>query len=157
MKADLGELDLLRDLAERLGAAPHGGRTALVDKAAQTLCCSRQEVYRRLKDVGFASGRKRRADRGRSMVTKEVALQAAALVQGARRKTGKKTMPLTTALEILRDNGQGSVDTSTGEVKLPESAATLSRIMRRHGCHPAMLQQGKPHAHMQSLHPNHCW
>lgn len=157
MKADLGELDLLRDLATRLGAAPHGGRTALVDKAAQTLCVSRQEVYRRLKDVGFASGRKRRADLGSSMVTKEVAMQAAALVQGARRKTGKKTMPLTTALEILRDNGRGSVDAETGEVRLPESAATLSRIMRRHGCHPAMLQQGKTHTHMQSLHPNHVW
>lgn len=157
MKADLGELDLLRDLAERLGAAPHGGRTAMVDKAAQTLCVSRQEVYRRLKDVGFVSGRKRRVDRGRSIVTKDVALQAAALVQGARRKTGKKTMPLTTALEILRDNGRGSVDAASGEIQLPKSAATLSRIMRRHGCHPAMLQQGKPHTHMQSLHPNHLW
>jgi len=157
MNADLGELDLLRDLAERLGAAPHGGRTALVDKAAQTLCVSRQEVYRRLKDVGYSSGRKPRADRGRSIVTKDVAMQAAALVQGARRKTGKKTMPLTTALDILRDNGRGSVDATTGEVQLPRSASTLSRIMRRHGCHPAMLQQGKPHTHMQSLHPNHVW
>lgn len=157
MKADLGELDLLRDLATRLGAAPHGGRTALVDKAAQTLCVSRQEVYRRLKDVGFDSGRKRRADRGSSIVTKEVAMQAAALVQGARRKTGKRTMPLTETLEILRENGRGSVDAETGEVRLPESTATLSRAMRRHGCHPAMLQQGKPHTHMQSLHPNHVW
>lgn len=157
MKADLGELDLLRDLAARLIAAPHGGRTALVDTAARTLCVSRQEVYRRLKDVGFDSGRKKRADRGSSMVTKEVAMQAAALVQGARRKTGKKTMPLTETLEILRENGRGSVDAETGEVRLPESAATLSRAMRRHGCHPAMLQQGKPHTHMQSLHPNHVW
>jgi hypothetical protein len=44
MKADLGELDLLRNLAERLTAAPHGGRTALVDEAAKILCVSRQEV-----------------------------------------------------------------------------------------------------------------
>lgn len=157
MKADLGELDLLRDLAERLAAAPHGGRTALVDKAAQTLCVSRQEVYRRLKDVGFDSGRKRRSDRGSSMVTKDVAMQGAALVHGARRKTGKKTLPLTQALDILRENGVGSVDAATGEVRLPTSASTLSRAMRRHGCHPAMLEQGRPHTHMQSLHPNHVW
>lgn len=157
MKADLGELDLLRDLAERLAAAPHGGRTALVDTAAQTLCVSRQEVYRRLKDVGFASGRKRRSDRGSSMATKDVAMQAAALVHGARRKTGKKTLPLTQALDILRENGVGSVDAATGEVRLPTSASTLSRAMRRHGCHPAMLEQGRPHTHMQSLHPNHVW
>ncbi len=157
MKADLGELDLLRNLAERLSTAPHGGRTALVDEAAKTLCVSRQEVYRRLKDVGFASGRKRRSDRGSSMATKDVAMQAAALVQGSRRKTGKKTLPLTQALDILRENGRGSVDPKTGEVRLPTSASTLSRAMRRHGCHPAMLEQGRPHTHMQSLHPNHVW
>jgi transposase InsO family protein len=157
MKADLGELDLLRSLAERLGTAPHGGRMALVDEAKKILCVSRQEVYRRLKDVGFRSGRKRRSDRGSSMVTKDVAMQAAALVQGARRKTGKKTMPLTLALDNLRDNGRGSVDAATGEVRLPLSASTLSRAMRRHGCHPAMLEQGRPHTHMQSLHPNHVW
>lgn len=157
MKADLGELDLLRNLAMRLAEAPHGGRTDLVDEAARTLCVSRQEVYRRLKDVGFRSGRKRRVDRGRSMATKDVALKAAALVQGARRKTGKKTMPLTEALDILRENGVGSVDAATGEVRLPTSANTLSRAMRKHGCHPDMLKQDKPHTHMRSLHPNHVW
>ncbi len=157
MHAELGELDYLRDLSTRLAEAPHGGRTALVDRAAEFLRVSRQEVYRRLQDVGYVSGRKRRSDRGRSVVTKDVAMQAAALIQGARRKTGKKTMPLTTALENLRDNGRGSVHAVTGEVQLPKSASTLSRAMIRHGCHPAMLEQGRPHTHMQSLHPNHLW
>ncbi len=157
MGATLGELDVLRDLATRLGAAPHGGRTALVDQAAEVLRVSRQEVYRRLKGVGFNSGRKRRSDRGQSMINEDVAMQAAALVHGARRKTGKKTLPLSVALEILRDSGQGLVDPQTGEVRLPMSATTLSRAMRRHGCHPAMLAQGKPHTHMRSEHPNHVW
>jgi hypothetical protein len=157
MNANLGELDLLRDLAARLAAAPHGGRTAMVDAAAQTLRVSRQEVYRRLAAVGFSSGRKPRADRGRCMVDEDVAKKAAALVQGARRKTGKKTMPLSEALEILRENGVGQVDQETGEVVLPQSSTTLSRAMRKYGCHPAMLVQGKPHSHMQSPHPNWCW
>jgi transposase InsO family protein len=157
MDASLGELDTLRNLAAQLSAAPHGGRTALVDQAATVLRVSRQEVYRRLKSVGFHSGRKPRSDRGRSLVSEGVAMQAAALVQGARRKTGKKTLPLKLALEILRDNGQGEVDPQTGEVLLPLSATTLSRAMRRHGCHPAMLVQGKPHAHLRSEHPNHVW
>jgi len=157
MNANLGELDLLRDLAARLAAAPHGGRTAMVDAAAQTLRVSRQEVYRRLAAVGFSSGRKPRADRGRCMVDEDVAKRAAALVQGARRKSGKKTMPLSEALEILRENGVGQVDQETGEVVLPQSSTTLSRAMRKYGCHPAMLVQGKPHSHMQSPHPNWCW
>lgn len=157
MTPTAGETTYLLDLRERLAAAPHGGKAALVAAAAQLLACSAQEVYRRLKAVGFESGRKRRSDRGRSLVTKDVALEAAALIQGARRKTGKKTMPLTEALNILRDNGHGSVDPATGEVALPTSAATLSRKMRSYGCHPAMLEQGRPHVQMRSLHPNHLW
>jgi transposase InsO family protein len=152
-----GETTYLLELRERLQAAPHGGKAAIVASAAQLLACSAQEVYRRLKAVGYDTGRKRRSDRGRSLVTKDVALEAAALIQGARRKTGKKTMPLTEALEILRDNGHGSVDPATGEVALPTSAVTLSRKMRQFGCHPAMLEQGKPHVQMRSLHPNHVW
>lgn len=157
MNADLGELDLLRDLAARLAQAPHGDRSGLVGQAAACLRVSSQEVYRRLKAVGWTSGRKPRADRGRSLVTREVAKQAAALVQGARRQTGKKTLPLTTTLDILRDNGCGMVHPDTGEVVLPASSSTLSRAMRRYGCHPAMLAQGKPCTGMRSLHPNHVW
>lgn len=157
MNAELGELDLLRDLAGRLAQARHGARSGLVAEAAGLLRVSAQEVYRRLKSVGWTSGRKPRADRGKSLVTEDVAKMAAAVIQGARRKTGKKTLPLTTTLEILRENGKGLVDQETGEVKLPASSTTLARSMRKHGCHPAMLAAGKPSVSLRSLHPNWCW
>jgi hypothetical protein len=82
---------------------------------------------------------------------------AAHLVHVATRANGKRTVPLTVALEILRESGEGAVDPETGEVTLPKSPATLSRAMRRYGCHPAMLAQGKPCSHLRSLHPNHVW
>lgn len=148
MNAELGELDLLRDLARRLGEAPHGGKAVLVDGAARVLGCSRQEIYRRLAEkIGYSSGRKRRRDCGRISVSEDAAKMAATLVKTAMRKNGKKTMPITVARDILVENGEG----------LDVSASTLSRAMRRYGCHPAQLTQGKPCASLRSLHPNHVW
>ena len=148
MNAALGELDTLRALAARLSDAPHGERSSLVADVARLLRCSAQEVYRRLRTVGWSSGRKRRADRGGGRVTEDVAQAVAHLVHQATRANGKRTMPMTVARDILRDNGIEGADVST---------ATLSRAMRRYGCHPSMLEQGSPSIHMRSLHPNHVW
>lgn len=158
MNANLGELDTLRALAARLDDAPHGGRAALVAEAAELLRISRQEVYRRLRKIGWSSGRKPRADKGRISVPEDVARTAAHLVYVATRANGKQTVSITGSLDILRGNGEELADPETGEVTtLPKSAATLSRAMRRYGCHPKQLAQGRPHVHMRSLHPNHVW
>lgn len=146
MKADLGQLDYLRAVAARLCAAPHGQRGGVVAEATELLCCSSQQLYRQLREVGYASGRKTRADRGRTSVTEDVAVKTAALVQQATRANGKRAMPITVAVGIMRNNGLGTAST-----------ATISRAMRRYGCHPAMLAQGKPSVRMRSLHPNHTW
>ena len=158
MTANLGELDTLRELATRLDAAKHGTRTALVADTAKLLCCSPQEVYRRLrKHIGWTSGRKRRSDRGKLIIPEDVAIKAAHLIHKATSATGKRRMRISVARNILEDSGQGGVNWETGEVIMPKSASTLSRAMRAYGCHPDMLKQGKPHTHMRSLHPNHCW
>ena len=157
MKADLGELDYLRKVKERLEAAPHGTRGNVVAEAAELLRCSRQRVYDRLRDVGYESGRKTRCDRGVCSVPEDVAVKGAALLRQSTRAKGKRTMTIGDSLEILRGNGEGAVDRETGEVTLPMSATTLSRAMRRYGCHPAQLAQGKPSIRMRSPHPNHTW
>lgn len=146
MKADLGELDYLREVVRRLEAAPHGTRGAVVAEAADLLCCSKQQLYRRLHDVGYTSGRKTRADRGRTCVTEDIAVKTAALVKQATRANGKRTMPLTVACDIMRENGMNTAST-----------ATMSRAMRRFGCHPSMIAQGTPSVQLKSLHPNHTW
>lgn len=148
MNATAGETTYLLELRERLATAPHGGKSAIVADAAKLLSCSPQEVYRRLREkAGWDSGRKARSDRGQCSVPEEAAVKAAALVRGATRRNKKKTLPITTAQEILQSNGQA-----------PDvSAATLSRAMRKYRCHPTMLAKGKPSSHMRSEHPNHVW
>jgi len=148
MNADRGESTFLLEVCGRLLAAPHGGKSVIVTEAAQRLCCSPQEVYRRLRQkAGYDSGRKTRKDSGQCSVPEDVAVQAAALVRGATRRNKKKTLPITVALDILQDNGR------IADV----SPATLSRAMRLHRCHPTMLAKGKPGTHMRSAHPNHVW
>lgn len=147
--ARVAELDVLRGLAERLETAQHGQAGKLVAEVATLLGCSIQQVYRKLKtDLAWASGRKRRVDAGSMTVSEDTALAAAHLVHIATRANGKRTMPITVARDVLCESGYDEAGVS---------ASTLSRAMRRHGCHPAMLAMGKPSVHLRSLHPNHCW
>lgn len=56
-------------------------------------------------------------------------------------------MPLVTAIDMLRANGQ-----------LPEvSAATVSRQLHQRRLHPDQLANPTPSMQMRSLHPNHLW
>ncbi|WP_285907993.1 DDE-type integrase/transposase/recombinase [Pseudodesulfovibrio pelocollis] len=150
------ETDTLRSLAVRLDEAGHGERQPLVEGVASLLNCSVQTVYRKLKEIGWTSGRKRRSDRGRLWLDEETAKKAAYMLTKATSATGKRRMTISKVRKIMHESGQGGVDWETGEVSMP-APSTLSRAMRAYGCHPSMLRQGKPHTHMRSLHPNHCW
>lgn len=143
--------------AETLRAAPHGGQGAVVRRAAESLGCSVTTLYRWLKAyAGWESGRKCRADKGRTAVPREVALMVAGMVNEATRANGKRTMSIKLATQILEANGLGAVNQQTGEVVMP-SPGTVARAMREQGCHPVQLKTGKPSVRMQSLHPNHTW
>ena len=148
-------LDYICGLKQRLEAAP-ANRGELVADASQLLNCSKATVYRYLKNLGWASGRKVRADCGDISVSKDLALKVAGLVKTATRANGKQTMPITVACEILEHNGEGAVNQETGEVTMP-CAATVARAMRLHGCHPKQLANGTPSQALRSLHPNHVW
>ncbi|MFZ5659166.1 MAG: transposase [Pseudomonadota bacterium] len=158
MSALLGELDYLRDMAVRLQAARRGEKGPLVRAACTFLRCSAQELYRRLGEVGYQSGRKPRADRGRTAVPEEIARKAAGMVHVAGRANGKKTLAIKDTLEILKENGHGVVDDATGEIMpIQVSASTLARAMRRYQCHPDQLRAPSAHVSLRSLHPNHVW
>lgn len=152
---DAPRLEYLMGLKAKLDAAP-AESGALVAAASQTLRCSVQTVYRQLREVGWESGRKPRADRGRSSVPEELARATAGLVKVATRAHGKRTMTITGACDILGGNGYGVVNPKTGEVAMP-SPTTVARAMRVHGCHPDQLERGNPAQELRSLHPNHVW
>jgi hypothetical protein len=155
MAMDAPRLEYLMGLKAKLDT-PSADRGALVGAASQTLRCSVQTVYRHLREVGWESGRKTRADRGRISVPEDLARAAAGLVKVATRAHGKRTMTITGACDILGGNGYGVVNPKTGEVAMP-SPTTVSRAMSIYGCHPDQLERGTPAQELRSLHPNHVW
>lgn len=142
------ESNYLRALAQRLHAAPHGGRGEIVDSAARLLGVSRQALYSRLRTVGWSSGRKLRADKGDSDVTRNEVLTVAAIMRSSQRANGKILLPVEDAINIAVSNG---------ELSRTVAPATMLRLMRLHNCHPAQIAAAAPHVRMRSLHPNHVW
>lgn len=142
---NLAKQDYIRDIAAKLTAAKFGEKADIVKTACDTLQISRPQLYRELETVGFKSERKQRSDKGKSVVSAEVAEQIGGMVHVATRANGKKTLPVTTALEILMADG-----------KAPKvSAATVARVMKQNMCHPKQLATPTAHTQQKSLHPNH--
>lgn len=149
----------LHDLAREMAAAPASGgaRTALVARAAEVLGKSPKTVYALLKKyAGWESGRKVRADRGETCVGRDLAQLAGGLSYLSNRQSGKRITTIKAARERLAASGFGIVNTETGEVTMP-SSETISRAMRRYGCHPDQLGAARPAVELRSLHPNHTW
>lgn len=139
--------DYLRDIADKLTNAGFGKKGAIVAQACTHLNISKSQLYRDLETVGYITERKQRSDKGKSIVTVEVAEQIGGMVYVATRANGKKTLPVTTALEILQANGQAP----------KVSAATIARAMKNNMCHPKQLATPTAHGQQKSLHPNHAW
>lgn len=149
----------LISIGERLQAAPHGARSQLAETEAQRLNISVNTLYVRLKQAGFSSGRKRRADAGTSCVAPEEALTVAAMKRATTRANGKVLLSDESVLEIARENGvvrAERIDMATGEV-IPASISTLRRAVRRMGATTRQLQAPSPHIRMATPHPNHTW
>lgn len=144
---NLAKQDYLREIAAKLTAAKFGGKAEIIETACDKLQISRPQLYRELETVGFKSERKQRSDKGKTIVPVEVAEMVGGMVHVATRANGKKTLPVTTALEILVADG-----------KAPKvSAATVARIMKQNMCHPKQLATPSAHTQQKSLHSNHVW
>ncbi|WP_119689328.1 DDE-type integrase/transposase/recombinase [Acinetobacter nosocomialis] len=144
---DLAIQDYLREVAAKLQAAGHGQKGGIIATACKYLDVSRPQLYRDLETVGFKSERKQRSDKGKTVVPTEVAEMIGGMVHVATRANGKKTLPITTALDMLVADG-----------KAPKvSAATVARVMKQNMCHPKQLATPTAHTQQKSLHPNHVW
>lgn len=144
---NLAVQDYLRDVASKLTDAGFGEKGAIVKTACEHLNISKAQLYRDLETVGFKAERKQRSDKGKSVVSAEIAEQIGGMVHVATRANGKQTLPITTALNILVADG-----------KAPNvSAATIARVMKNNMCHPKQLATPSAHTQQKSLHPNHVW
>lgn len=146
--AELDQMDYLRRFALRLRAAGHGERGPLVAEAMSWLGISKETLYKRLKTVGWSSGRKLRADKGDSRVSEKEVKAVAGILRASHRQTGKELTPVRDAIDIALANEL------LAERVAPE---TMLRLMRRYDCHPRQLARPEPHVNMRSLHPNHVW
>lgn len=144
---NLAVQDYLREVATKLSSAEFGQKGAIVKAACEKLNISRPQLYRELETVGFTSERKQRSDKGKSIVSVEVAEKIGGMVHIGTRQNGKKTLPVTTALDILIAEG------SAPKV----SAATVARVMKNNLCHPKQLASPSAHDQQKSLHANHVW
>ena len=116
-------------------------------------------LHRKLEVVVLKPSRKRRADAGKSALTREEAQIISTLVMETMRKNGKRLTTVGAAVEMLRANGEIEacrVDEETGEItKLSDS--TIVRALREYKLHPDQLLQPEPVTRMKSEHPNQWW
>lgn len=136
------------DLADQLDNAKHGERGGIISAAAMTLGKSEQQIYRELRDVGWNSRRKVRADRGQSSMSDEELRVIAAMISESRRQNNKRLLSCLDALDILIANGM---------VQTALHPSTIMKLLRQRGLHPDQIQQATPHVQVRTPHPNHTW
>jgi len=139
------ELDILREIAQRLDSAKHGGKGEVLREVTRLYGWSQGTLYRKLKEIGFNSGRKTRKDAGTTQVSEEALLTLEGLRDSGIRKNGKVTMDTPVAREIALTNG----------LDADVSSSTLNRLFRARHTSTKQLKQDTPSVKMRSLHPNH--
>lgn len=136
----------LQTLAQRLDAAEHGGKGALLEEARALYGWSLGKLYGELeRQAGWTSGRKARADKGRTRQNAETLEFIAAMQRGSVRANGKQTMRTPVACSIAMANGQ---DVSV-------SARQLNRLMRATRLNVQRNAERRAPVQLRSLHPNH--
>lgn len=136
-----------KEFAEQLGKAGQKERKAVLSLYSDQMGYSHQALYRIARENGFCTGRKRRADKGKSVLTKRQVDFVAALMYETRREVKGPIMPVECALEIAVDNGL--ID--AGQI----SVDRMSDLLREHQINKAALNAPEPCTSMRSLYPNH--
>ena len=153
------QLRLISDAARALEKADpcNGDRGRIVARLAETLNRSLNTTYNYLKKYGgWESGKKPRKGKGETCVPEALCRKIAGLVICGDRANGKRPMCIKDAVKRWEANGEGIAAPETGEVTMP-SVETISRAMRRYGCHPDQLRVASPSVRMRTEYPNRLW
>ena len=97
--------EILLEMRARLESAPRGERAEILQEYARFLGVSVPTAYRELKNFGYARDRKRRSDRGKTCVDRELALKVAGLVRKGTRANGRRALKMNTVVDILEQDG----------------------------------------------------
>ncbi|RLM23637.1 integrase [Brenneria alni] len=152
-------IDRLVSIASAVDAAGHGNKEPIYQAACEELHMSRATLIRKLGEIRPKLPRKRRADAGKTALSREEALTISALLTESTRKNGKRLYSVADAVAELRANNMITaefIDQATGEIR-PLSESAIIRAMRGYGVHPDQLMAPEPSTRLASLHPNHVW
>ena len=141
------EHDILSHTRLALLQAGRGNKAAIVESATRALDCSEATLYRKLKQCGFDTARKRRCDAGESLLDADQLKLVAGVLLASTNNKGQR-MPVSVALDVLRAGGQLNVDVSE---------STVARQLYQRRMHPEQLALATPSVQLRSLHPNHVW
>lgn len=140
------QLSALMDLRDRLNAAPHGERRAMVEAHAASVGKSTNTVYGWLSTyAGYDSGRKKRSDAGQTRLPGETLEAIAAMQREGIRANGKRTMPLAVAMNVADANG----------ITVNVSESQISRLLRQRRMDTRSVTTARTTTELRSLHPNH--
>ncbi|MDR1710016.1 MAG: transposase [Candidatus Accumulibacter sp.] len=137
--------DLFR-LREELAAAPHGAARQAVEGFAARHGRNPATVYAWLRaHTGFKAGRKKRSDAGSTKVPAAALDFLAATARESMRANGKRTMPLSVALDVAQANG----------IAVEVSTAHAARLLRTRRLDAKRTAAARNHGALRSLCPNH--
>lgn len=144
---ELEQAQYIKGIIQELEMAKRGERSAIVARACDHLGgWSQDKLYRRMKALGRNTGRKARADKGESLLTRAEAKAIAGIIRSTERDNGKRLMPIKTAIDIALSNEL---------VGSHVSESTVLRAFERYKLHPDHMSTIETTRSMRSLHPNH--
>lgn len=138
--------DYLVELAKKLDATAHSERGGVLAAAEEFLGWSRQTIYRQLKaECGWASGRKARADKGKTCVDDHALKMLGATQRMAVRENDKQTMFTPVARSVLEQNG----------VNLKVSNSQLNKLIKQRNLNVSAQRNESPVQALRAEHPNY--
>lgn len=142
------ELRAYEDAMADLAAAGRGRSREIVRRLAHALGRSEATVYRRLGELGWESGRKPRADRGRSRVGGDGLREVSRMMAKARNARGQPNLTTKDAHQIAQELGLGAGEVSYGH---------LARRLREEGLGLRHMRAPPAAIARVSQHPNQVW
>ena len=149
----------LAQVLQAAQSAPRGGKRAIYAAACTELGMSTATLHRHLGKITVKPERKQRSDAGDVSLTRDEAVAISAALMTSHRKTNKRLMSISQAVDVMRANGEvraERTDPATGEL-LPLSDSAIARALRHYNLHPDQLNRPTPAVELKSLHPNHVW
>lgn len=148
---DTLEAQVYDRLLATMQVAGHRERGEAVRQAASVLGVAECTVYAGLRRLGWTSGRRARADKGRTAITAEDMHALARLCASGRNKRGQPNIPLCEGWEIAREHGLVS------EAAAERSSSQAGRVLRAAGLSLGQQRAGGGAIARVSSYPNHVW